>query len=75
MVQNEWLPPSLVTAKVEAFDFVGSGIMPILDPLRPRLRNDDTVARDVLQALSPQDLAAFLARAVAAPSSRPNSPR
>ncbi len=66
MVQNEWLPPSLVTSKVEAFDFVGSGIMPILDPLKPRLRAVvRSVARDVLQALSPKDLAAFLARAVA----------
>jgi uncharacterized membrane-anchored protein YjiN (DUF445 family) len=66
MVQHEWLPPSLVTAKVEAFDFVGSGILPILDPLKPRLREVvRSVCRDVLQALSPKDLAAFLARGVA----------
>jgi uncharacterized membrane-anchored protein YjiN (DUF445 family) len=66
MVQHEWLPPSLVTAKVEAFDFVGNGILPILDPLQPRLREVvRSVARDVLLALSPADLAAYLARAVA----------
>jgi uncharacterized membrane-anchored protein YjiN (DUF445 family) len=66
MVQHEWLPPSLVTAKIESFDFVGSGIMPILDPLKPRLREVvRSVARDVLLALPPKELAAFLARAVA----------
>jgi uncharacterized membrane-anchored protein YjiN (DUF445 family) len=66
MVQHEWLPPSLVTAKIEAFDFVGNGIMPILDPLKPRLREVvRSVARDVLLALPPHEMAAFLARAVA----------
>jgi uncharacterized membrane-anchored protein YjiN (DUF445 family) len=66
MVQNEWLPPSLVTSKIEAFDFVGNGITPILDPLKPRLREVvRSVARDVLQGLSPRDLSAFLAKALA----------
>ncbi len=66
MVQNEWLPPSLVTSKIEAFDFVDNGITPILDPLKPRLREVvRSVARDVMQGLSPRDLAAFLAKGVA----------
>src|SRR6476469_4028638 len=32
LVQNEWLPQSLLTAKIEAFDFVGAGLLPILEP-------------------------------------------
>src|SRR5438477_3110611 len=28
LVEHEWLPRSLLTAKVEGFDFVGSGLLP-----------------------------------------------
>ncbi len=66
LVEKEWLPPSLLVGKVEAFDFVGDGLLPLAEPLRPRLREVvRSVARDVLGGVSPQPLAGFLARGVA----------
>src|SRR6059058_1187047 len=38
LVQNEWLPKSLLAAKVNAFDFVGDGLLPVVEPLKPHLR-------------------------------------
>src|SRR5215468_9221501 len=38
LVQHEWLPPSLLKAKVAGFDFVGSGLLPVVEPLKPHLR-------------------------------------
>jgi uncharacterized membrane-anchored protein YjiN (DUF445 family) len=66
LVQNEWLPPSLLKAKVSAFDFVGSGLMPVVEPLKPHLREVlRSAALDVLDDVSPHQLAAFLARGLA----------
>jgi uncharacterized membrane-anchored protein YjiN (DUF445 family) len=63
LVQHEWLPRSLLAAKVEAFDFVGSGLLPVVEPLRPHLREVvRTVFRDVLEDVAPHQLASFLAR-------------
>jgi uncharacterized membrane-anchored protein YjiN (DUF445 family) len=66
LVQNEWLPQSLLTAKIQAFDFVGAGLLPILEPLKPRLRDLlATAAVDLLCQASPAKLASFLARGAA----------
>src|SRR4051812_16620915 len=66
LVQNEWLPRSLLTAKVEVFDFVGDGLLPIVAPLKPHLREVvRRVARDVLEETSPHALAGFLGRGLA----------
>ena len=66
LVEKEWLPRSLLVGKVEAFDFVGSGLLPMAESLRPRLRElIRSVAGDVLAGVAPQTLAAFLARGVA----------
>src|SRR6516162_5324222 len=49
LVEKEWLPPSLLVAKVEAFDFVGHGLIPLAESLRPRLRElIRGIARDIL---------------------------
>jgi uncharacterized membrane-anchored protein YjiN (DUF445 family) len=66
LVQNEWLPRSLLTAKVEAFDFVRQGLLPVVEPLKPHLRELlRSIGRDVLDDLSPNYLANFLARGLA----------
>src|SRR5947199_4274500 len=33
LVLNEWLPRSLLTGRVEGFDFVGQGLLPVVEPL------------------------------------------
>jgi uncharacterized membrane-anchored protein YjiN (DUF445 family) len=66
LVQNEWLPRSLLTGKVEKFDFVGQGLLPVVDALKPHLREVlRSVGREVLDDLSPEQLANFLARGLA----------
>lgn len=66
LVQNEWLPRSLLTAKVDAFDFVGSGLLPVVEPLRPHLQRVlRSLGRDVLDNIPPEGLAQFLARGLA----------
>src|SRR5437773_3098854 len=35
LVQHEWLPRSLLTGKVEKFDFVAQGLLPVVDALKP----------------------------------------
>jgi uncharacterized membrane-anchored protein YjiN (DUF445 family) len=66
LVEEQWLPRSLLVGKVEAFDFVESGLLPMARSLRPRLQEVvRSVARDVLVGVEPQPLAAFLARGVA----------
>jgi uncharacterized membrane-anchored protein YjiN (DUF445 family) len=66
LVQHEWLPRSLLTAKVEAFDFVGQGLLPVVEPLKPHLREVlRSAALDLLDQLSPQQVAGFLARGLA----------
>jgi uncharacterized membrane-anchored protein YjiN (DUF445 family) len=66
LVQHEWLPRSLLVGKVANFDFVGGGLLPVLEPLKPHLREVlRSVVRDALARVSPENLAAFLARGVA----------
>ncbi len=66
LVQHEWLPPSLLKSKVASFDFVGSGLMPVVEPLKPHLRELlRSAGVDVLDDVSPQQLALFLARGLA----------
>src|SRR5262249_9000163 len=60
LVQHEWLPRSLLVGKIAKFDFVGSGLLPVLEPLKPHLREVlRSVIRDALARLSPEGLAAF----------------
>jgi uncharacterized membrane-anchored protein YjiN (DUF445 family) len=64
LVLHEWLPPSLLTARIRSFDFVGEGLLPAADRLKPRLHEVlRGVARDVLGEVPSGELAAFLARA------------
>jgi uncharacterized membrane-anchored protein YjiN (DUF445 family) len=66
LVQHEWLPPSLFKAKIAAFDFIGSGLLPVVEPLRPHLRELlRSAALDVLEDVSPKQTAGFLARGLA----------
>jgi uncharacterized membrane-anchored protein YjiN (DUF445 family) len=66
LVQNEWLPKSLLAAKVNAFDFVGEGLLPVVEPLKPHLRELlRSAALDVLDSIDPEELSAFLARGLA----------
>ncbi|HZY85587.1 MAG TPA: DUF445 family protein [Gemmataceae bacterium] len=66
LVQNEWLPQSLLTAKVNAFDFVGDGLLPVVGPLRPHLRELlRSAGLDVLDGIDADELSAFLARGLA----------
>jgi uncharacterized membrane-anchored protein YjiN (DUF445 family) len=66
LVQHEWLPQSLLMSKIQAFDFVSAGLMPILEPMKPHLRDMLAgAAADLLRQGSPARLAAFLARGAA----------
>jgi uncharacterized membrane-anchored protein YjiN (DUF445 family) len=66
LVQEQWLPPSLLKGKVEAFDFVKEGLLPVLPALKQRLPGLlRDAARHVLADFSPAELAAFLARGAA----------
>jgi uncharacterized membrane-anchored protein YjiN (DUF445 family) len=66
LVQNEWLPPSLLKSKVASFDFVGSGLLPVVEPLKPHLCELlRSAGLDVLADLPPRPLAQFLARGLA----------
>src|SRR5262249_32389182 len=65
LVQNEWLPQTLLTDKLAQFDFVGSAVIPFVrshkDSIRRLLR---TAASTVLGSVDPRPIAGFLARAV-----------
>ncbi len=66
LVQNEWLPKSLLTAKVNAFDFVGDGLLPVVEPLKPHLRELLRSAfLDMLDSMDPEEVSTFLARGLA----------
>ncbi len=66
LVQNEWLPKSLLAAKVNAFDFVGDGLLPVVEPLKPHLRELLRSAfLDVLDSIDSEEVSAFLARGLA----------
>jgi uncharacterized membrane-anchored protein YjiN (DUF445 family) len=66
LVQHEWLTKEMLIARVNAFDFVGDGLLSLLAAMRPKLRGVlRTALRESLTALPPQELAAFLGRAAA----------
>jgi uncharacterized membrane-anchored protein YjiN (DUF445 family) len=64
LVQNEWLTKEMMLTRIDAFDFVGDGLLSLVAALKPKLRPVlRTVAREVLTEASPQDLAGFLSQA------------
>ena len=64
LVENEWLPRNMLVARIEAFDFVGSAIVPFLDSHRQTLRElVRTAARSVVEGVATEQVAGFLARA------------
>src|SRR5690349_10633783 len=64
LVQNEWLTKEMMLNRIDAFDFVGDGLLSLVAALKPKLRPVlRTVAREVLTEASPQDLAGFLSQA------------
>jgi uncharacterized membrane-anchored protein YjiN (DUF445 family) len=68
LVQNEWLPKEMLTARVQAFDFVGDGLLSTITALKPKLRAVvRTVTREVLRAVSPEEISQFLARVAKRP--------
>ncbi len=66
LIVTEWLPPSVLRARLEAFDFVGAGLLPMVEKLRPRLRELlRDLGRELLVRVDPAALAAPAARALA----------
>jgi uncharacterized membrane-anchored protein YjiN (DUF445 family) len=58
LVVREWLPLPLLKAKVESFDLVGRALLPIVELVRPQLR-------DLIRRLGKEALAGLEARPVA----------
>jgi uncharacterized membrane-anchored protein YjiN (DUF445 family) len=68
LVQNEWLPKEMLTARVQAYDFVGDGLLSTVGALKPKLRLVlRTVGREVLKGVAPAEVSDFLARAAQRP--------
>jgi uncharacterized membrane-anchored protein YjiN (DUF445 family) len=66
LVLKEWLPLSLLRSKVEAFDFVGQGLLPVMGPVRSHLRDlFRTIGRELLAGVDPRAAATLLARGLA----------
>jgi uncharacterized membrane-anchored protein YjiN (DUF445 family) len=66
LVLNQWLPLSLLRSRVESFDFVGAGLVPAVDTLRPRVREIlRDVGRALLDGIAPSDVAALAVRGLA----------
>jgi uncharacterized membrane-anchored protein YjiN (DUF445 family) len=64
LVQNEWLTKEMMLNRIDAFDFVGDGLLSLVAALKPMLRPVlRTIAREVLTETSPQELAGFLSQA------------
>ena len=64
LVQNEWLTKEMMLNRIDAFDFVGDGLLSLVAALKPKLRPVlRTIAREVLTEASPQELAGFLSQA------------
>jgi uncharacterized membrane-anchored protein YjiN (DUF445 family) len=64
LVQNEWLTKEMLLTRVDAFDFVGDGLLSLVAALKPKLRPVlRTIAREVITEMSPQELAGFLTQA------------
>ncbi len=66
LILKEWLPLSVLQARVEAFDFIGSDLLPLLEPLRPPVRTFlRDLGRELLTRFTPADLAPLVARGLA----------
>jgi uncharacterized membrane-anchored protein YjiN (DUF445 family) len=66
LVLTEWLPPALLRSRLEAFDFVGAGLLPMVEALRPRLRGLlRDLGHELFSRADPGALAAPAARALA----------
>lgn len=64
LVQNEWLTKEMMLTRIDAFDFVGDGLLSLVAALKPKLRPVlRTIARQALTEASPRDLAGFLTQA------------
>jgi uncharacterized membrane-anchored protein YjiN (DUF445 family) len=64
LVQHEWLTKDMMLSRIDAFDFVGDGLLSLVSGLKPKLRPVlRTVAREVLTELPTQELAGFLTAA------------
>jgi uncharacterized membrane-anchored protein YjiN (DUF445 family) len=64
LVQNEWLTKEMMLGRIDAFDFVGDGLLSLVAALKPKLRPVlRTVAREVLTEASPREVAGFLSQA------------
>jgi uncharacterized membrane-anchored protein YjiN (DUF445 family) len=64
LVQNEWLTKEMMLNRLDAFDFVGDGLLSLVGALKPKLRPVlRTVAREVLTEVPTQELAGFLTEA------------
>jgi uncharacterized membrane-anchored protein YjiN (DUF445 family) len=63
LVLNEWLPRSVLIQKVQSFDFIGQGVLPVLPALRPHIRDlIRKVLCDVLSGVEPRQIATMLAQ-------------
>lgn len=66
LVQKEWLPQSLLISKIESLDFVRQALLPVIEPMRPLLRDLlRNVGRDLLKTASPDDTARVLGETLA----------
>jgi uncharacterized membrane-anchored protein YjiN (DUF445 family) len=63
LVETQWLPKEMLRARIDAFDFVGGGLMPLVAALKPSLPDVlRTVAVDLLHDVEPNKVSAFLAQ-------------
>jgi uncharacterized membrane-anchored protein YjiN (DUF445 family) len=66
LVLEEWLPLSLLRSKLEQFDFVGEGLLPVMGPVRSHLRElFRAIGRELLSGVEPRPAATLLARGLA----------
>jgi uncharacterized membrane-anchored protein YjiN (DUF445 family) len=64
LVQNEWLTKEMMLGRLDAFDFVGDGLLSLVSGLKPKLQPVvRTVAREILTELPAQELAGLLTEA------------
>jgi uncharacterized membrane-anchored protein YjiN (DUF445 family) len=63
LVETQWLPKEMLRARIDAFDFVGGGLVPVVAALKPSLPDVlRTVAVDLLRDVEPDKVSAFLAQ-------------
>jgi uncharacterized membrane-anchored protein YjiN (DUF445 family) len=63
LVETQWLPKEMLRARIDAFDFVGGGLMPLVATLKPTLPEVlRTVAVDLVRDVEPNKVSVFLAR-------------